>query len=328
MSNLLSQNNYFYHSFPRPRYNDGPENTIDRGLRILECLSKIGIVLAPEIIEWNQPLSDGNFRKHHTIQQRICFTEISSTELQEHGKKFGPFAIEWEISNLRRLGALPVFYIPQTLTDNPGLSAIGISLVVQLSDCQHTIDNLLLLKQASELNINSVTLKNTNENGEAVHQYSVPTAILKNIVSFLSYRNAPFDMMRNTLDGVSRLFYPADNLSHDKLLDYYRQREWRLVGTEKVGQSVVRKAENNDAELIQQTNPDFWNCEIFGGPYQFKRIDQTLIYSTFEGHHVLNTVRRVIVPYAALERAKEILSNIGLNIRVEPHLYDQIPSRD
>ena len=117
---------------------------------------------------------------------------------------------------------------------------------------QHTIDSLLLLKQYSESNNNSVTLKNTNENGEVVHQYSVPTAILKNIVSFLSYRNAPFDIMRNTLDGISRLFYPADNLSHDKFLDYYRQREWRLVGTEKDGQPVVRKAEDNEAELIQQ----------------------------------------------------------------------------
>lgn len=326
MNNLLPQNNYFYHSFPRPRYNEGLENTIDRGLRILECLSKIGIVLSPEIIEWNQPLSDGSFRKHHTIQQRICFTEITSHELHAHGVKFGPFAIEWEISNLRRLGAIPVFYIPQTLNDNPGLSAIGISLVVQLSDCQRTIDKLLLLKQASELNINSVTLKNTNENGEVVHQYSVPTAILKNIVSYLSYRNAPFDMMRNTLDGVSRLFYPADNLSNDKFLDYYRQREWRLVGTEKDGQAVYRNPKGNEAEQIRQTNPDFWNREISGGPYQFKRIDQALVYSTVEGHHVLSTARRVIVPDVVLERAKKIISDVGLNIRVEPPLCDQTPS--
>ncbi len=326
MNNLLPQTNYSFHSFPRPRSNEGSEDTIDRGLKILECLSKIGIVLSPEIVEWNQSLSDGSFRKHHTIQQRICFTEISTHELQSHGVKFGPFAIEWEVSNLRRLGAIPVFYIPQTLNDNPGLSAIGTSLVVQLSDCQRTLDNLLSLKQASEMNVNSVELKNTNGNGEVFHQYSVPTAILKNIISFLSYRNAPFDMMRNTLDGVARLFYPADDLSHDKLLDYYRQREWRLVGTEKDGQAVSRNPKGNEAEQIRQTNPDFWNREISGGPYQFKRIDQALVYSTVEGHHVLSTARRIIVPDVALERAKKIISDVGLNIRVEPPLCDQTPS--
>ncbi len=327
MNKLLPQDSNFFHSFPRPRDNDdNQKDTIDRGLKILECLTKIGIVLAPEIIEWNQPFSDGNFRKHHTVQQRICFTEISSIELQEHGKKFGPFAIEWEISNLRRLGALPVFYIPQPLNDNPGLSALGISVVVQLYDCQRTIDNLRSLRQASEINCNSVTLQNKNKNGEVVQEYSVPTAILKNIVSFLSYRNAPFDMMSNTLDGVSRLFYPADNLSHDKLLDYYRQREWRLVGTEKDGQAVSRNPKGNEAEQIRQTNPDFWNREISGGPYQFKRIDQALVYSTVEGHHVLSTARRIIVPDVALERAKKIISDVGLNIRVEPPLCDQTPS--
>ena len=319
MNNLLPQTNYSFHSFPRPRSNEGSEDTIDRGLKILECLSKIGIVLSPEIVEWNQSLSDGSFRKHHTIQQRICFTEISPRELRAHGKKFGPFAIEWEISSLRRMGAIPVFYIPQKLNDNPGLSAIGISLVVQLSDCQRTMDNLLSLKKASETSFNSVTLKNTNENGEVVNKYSVPTAILKNIISFLSYRNAPFDMMRNTLDGASRLFYPADNLSHEKLLDYYRQREWRLVSSEKDGQAVSRNCKDNEAEQIRQTNPAFWNREISGGPYQFKRIDQALVYPTFEGHHVLTTARRIIVPYAALEKAKKVLSDLGLNIRVVPH---------
>ena len=133
----MPRTKYFYHSFPRPR--DG-EDTIDRGLKILECLANVGIILAPEIVEWNQPLSNGNFRKHYTVQQRICFTEISPYELRAHGKKFGPFAIEWEINSLRQLGAIPVFYIPQALNNAPaGLSAGGISLVVQMFDCQYTM---------------------------------------------------------------------------------------------------------------------------------------------------------------------------------------------
>jgi hypothetical protein len=310
---------YFYHSFPRPR---ARENAIDRGLMILECLTRVGLVLAPEIVEWNQPLSDGTIRTHHTVQQRICFTEISARELRAHADNFGPFALEWEISALRRLGAIPVFYIPQTLSENPGLSATGISLVVQMFDCQYTMVNLARLQAASRAASSAVVLQNTDDSGAVVHAYNVPVSDLRDILAFLGYRCAPFDMMLGILGGVSRLFYPTDNLVHDKLLDYYRQREWRLIGfMSKDGQPVSRKTEGNEGEYIRQTSPEFWGREIAGGQHRFRRASEALVYPQFDGRHVLTTVRRVIVPHAAVKRTKQILSGAGLNIPVASRLW-------
>lgn len=321
----MAQPRYFYHSFPRPR---AREDTTDRGIKILECLVKVGLVLAPEIVRWNQPLSDGNFREHHTVQQRICFTELSARELRPHAERFGPFAIEWNIGSLRRLGAIPVFYIPQTLSHQPGLSAIGISLVVQMFDCQYIIDNLANVKSASETTTATITLRNKDDNGTIVQSYNVATATLKEIVSFLSYRCAPFEMMRDTLGGVSRLFYPTDNLVHDKLLDYYRQREWRLIGfMSKNGQAVSRKAEGDEAEHIRRTSPEFWDREITGGRYRFNRISEALVYSAFDDQHVLATARRIIVPHSAVKRTKEILSDASLGIPVVSRPWTMVSLR-
>ena len=311
----MNRTRYLYHSFPRPCPG---EDNIELGLKILGSLTKVGLVLAPEIIKWPpQPLGNGSNREHLTVQQRICFTELSAYELGAHAKKFGPFAIEWDIEQLRRLGIVPVFYVPQPLENIPGASAIGMALVVQLSDAQGTMDILTKLQAASEANQDNIPLNITNDVGNVVQTYNIPAANLRDILTFLNYKCSPFDMMSGILIGVSNLFYPTDNLHRGKLLDYYRQREWRLIGNISMGgQAMSRKPQNEEIKIIRETNPEFWNKKISDGKREFDRHTETLVYPDFEGKHILATARRVIVPQNAKKQTTALLKDAGIDIPV------------
>src|ERR1022692_3330923 len=94
---------FFYHSFPRLRRGETPEQQVEKGLRILALIGKTGLVLAPEIVVWKQPTQDGNVRVLEQLQKRICFTELSEADLPEHGRRFGRFAIEFDLG-WERLG--------------------------------------------------------------------------------------------------------------------------------------------------------------------------------------------------------------------------------
>jgi hypothetical protein len=306
----------FYHSFPRAH---AGEDVVSRGLSILECAAKYGLVLAPEIVEWTQPTVAGNARNHHTVQQRICFTEISPWRVYRHSKIFGPFAIEWSIAALRRLGVIPVFYIPQALSSNPGLSSLGNSLVVQTFDSQSMADLLDNLNQVVTANpqLKIVTLRNSDPSGQIVNSVNVPAIHIRDLLTYLSYRAPPFSMMRDVLQGVSGLFYPTENLKHNKYLDYYRQREWRLIGNiSENGQSLTRSPTPNEAQEIAKTGEEFWNKTISGGTHSFKRLDKALLYPTFRGSHILATASRVIVPITAISKARRILNSYGINVPV------------
>jgi|SRR5580692_1087395 hypothetical protein len=106
---------HFYHSFPRPRHSESVEHLSAKGLAILRLIRETGVVLAPEVIEWQVPLETGVPRTIVIRQRRICFTELSRTEIREHATRFGHFSLKFNIEDLRRLGAMPVMYVPQHL---------------------------------------------------------------------------------------------------------------------------------------------------------------------------------------------------------------------
>lgn len=88
----------------------------------------------------------------------------------------------------------------------------------------------------------------------------------------------------------------------------------------RAGENAI-EAEGNEADYIRQTSPEFWDREITGGRYHFRRIEEALVYPRFDGGQVLTTVGRVIVPRAAVKSTKQILSSAGLDIPVVSRLW-------
>jgi len=308
---------FFYHSFPRPRTGEDP---IAKGLAILKCFRTFGLVLGTEVVLWKQPTA-GTPREIRLVQPRVCFTELGEAELPGHADRFGPFALEFEISQLRRIGALPVIYTPQQLATDPGYSAIAATIVAQTHDAKYAIDQLANL-HATIQQVRAgphlvpkgcpVNLQNTDDNGNVVSTSTIPIEHAEAMLSYLAYRNAPLALMSAVLGSVSHLFYPTDDQIHDEELAYYRQREWRVLAyLQKNGAPLARALTPAEQTALLAVDQRFWATQLTDGKRTFSRVDETRTIDTLEGKPVLSCVRRVLVPKAALKGAREMFSDAG-----------------
>ncbi len=311
-----------YHSFPRVRPDDSDDRIIKVGLEILQSIRQIGLVLAPEIIVWKQALENGQDRTTSVRQSRICFTELSRDQLEEHGKTFGPFSLEFRVDALRQLGALPVIYVPQRLKEDRRFSTVGETIVTEIGDIKYTINQLHQLSQLTDPNYLltkiapgathvaddcSLTLQNTDTANKVIASYQVPLKHIKDILSYIGYRNAPFDLMIGVLSHVQSLFYPTDDEIHDKQLEYYRQREWRLVaGFALEGKPQSRPLTDFEKHSLLSIDNKFWSKEVSDGNASIGRVNDACVIDRFEGKRITEAISAVVVPTEAYDEAKGV----------------------
>jgi hypothetical protein len=103
--------------------------------------------LTPQFIEWKQPSLGGASRPFPVLQKRVCFTELSPSELNGHAEKFGHFALEFEIDVVRRLGAMLVFYVPQPTSESGDGSVVGTALLAIAMDTRVVIQRMAGLNE-------------------------------------------------------------------------------------------------------------------------------------------------------------------------------------
>ena len=217
-------------------------------------------------------------------------------------------------------------YMPQNLKDDGQYSAVGAMIVAQMADMKYTIDLLHQLwqstddnylisvakqqgKEASSVAENCViNLTNTDDANKEVCSYKIPRKTIKDVLSFIGYRNAPFHRMSGVASLVQSLFYPTDDDKHDSLLAYYRQREWRLVaGLGLLDKQQSRKLTTDETQTILNIDAGFWAKALFDGKVSFRRIDEARVIDSFEGNHITDIISAIIVPIEAYEVAKNIL---------------------
>lgn len=296
---------HFYHSFPRVRPGDSREHTIQAGFKILKAIQQIGFVLAPEVVVWKQSLEDGHSRTITLRQRRICFTELARAEVEQHGKKFGPFSLELSVDSLRRLGGLPVIYMPQHLKDDERFSSVGSTVVAELHDVKYSISILQKLSQLRGTDF--AILENTDEQNNSVALYQVPIENIQKLLHFIGYRNAPFELMLGALTHMQSLFYPTDDDLHDKQLEYYRQREWRLVaGLFLRGKPQARLLTDSEKQVLLGIDERFWSKELSDGEDTFRRVDDAFVIETFDGRHITEAISTVLVPPEAYDEARNM----------------------
>jgi hypothetical protein len=120
-----------------------------------------------------------------------------------------------------------------------------------------------------------LNLTNIDEEKRAVATYPVPMKYVNDILSYIGYRNAPFDLMLGVLAFVESLFYPTDDEIHDTELSYYRQREWRIISGLGVDGLPHGRLLNQDEKVrLAQIDRGFWNREISDGRESFRRIER------------------------------------------------------
>jgi hypothetical protein len=319
--NLVTLDRKFFHSFPRPRPSDTPEMLNTKGLAVLRLVRDIGLIVAPEIVEWRVPLQDGTQRSIKYDQLRICFTELHESELRQHAERFGPFALEFEIGRLRQMGALPVIYMPQPVSAGD-LSTIGPVLVMEIHHVEATIRMLEQLRVNTDerelLAANPgathiapecvVNLRNTEEDETVTNYFAIPIGAIRDVLKFIGFKNAPYAEMMNALGYAKSLFYPTDDTIHDATLAYYRQREWRIGrGLTCAGAVHSRSLTDAEKQRVIEIDPRFWTTTI--GTSSTRRIDMAHVIPQFADGPVANAMSRVIVPPAVVRDARQLFGD-------------------
>ena len=143
---------FLNHSFPETSCRESPFANFSREVGVSSApFSGPGLILAPEVVEWTTPVSIGSLSPIRILQQRICFTELHRSELPAHAERFGPYAIEFDVTTLRRSGALPVIYMPQALSEHDHLALLGPFIVSHLGHIERTLRSLNDLHQLTDL---------------------------------------------------------------------------------------------------------------------------------------------------------------------------------
>ena len=311
----------FFHSFPRPRPSDTTETLVAKGIAILKLVKHTGIIITPETVEWTVPLRDDAHRSIKYDQLRVCFTELHETELARHSERFGPFALEFEIDTLRQMGALPVIYMPQSVGAG-GLSAIGSVLVMEMYHVEATIALLEQLRLntderaliASNPQATSVApdcmmqLQNTEEDGTVTNNFAVPLTAVRDLLTFVGFKNAPYAEMMNAISYAKSLFYPTDDKIHDEALAYYQQREWRIGrGLTHAGTVHSRALTEDEKREVIKVDQRFWTA-IVGSP-PARRIDTANVIERFGDGGVIDAISKVIVPPEAFGEAQTLFGD-------------------
>lgn len=279
------------------------------GIEILTCIRDFGLLLLPESIEWSQPVTNQPPRTFPVVQPRVCFTDLSPAELPEHGQKFGHFALEFEVETVRQLGGMPVFYIPQRG------GGVGTSLLAILFDARAVVDRAAALHGI--LNGNApVTERIAFTTGFARNPQDNSTFPIhaeesKLLLKALDHQTTPWPMLSEGMGALLNFFYPADDTIHDKPLQYYQQREWRIAcGFAIDGVDVLRRPTENEARRISQIDEQFFLRPIETDHGSVARLSRSLVHPGLSGNTILQMTRRLVAPRSAVEQTRELLANV------------------
>ena len=305
---------YFYHSFPRR--GRATESEVAKGCEILALIADAGLLLAPEVVVWQHPHANGTPpREQSYIQRRVCFTELAPEELPDHARGFGSFALEFEIETLKRMGAMPVFYVPQAVgTETDGRSSLGSTLVIQ------SMDAMVLAARLAGVAEALARAKDGDEFNcafgfQSLRTFSFEVSNLRRFVEAFTYAITPPEMLQYGLEGLLSGFYPADNLRDSKVLAYYRQREWRIAWNFAYrGEEVMRRPSPELFDRLLKVDAEF-----FGRPFPTPRGESRLgeeayVYPRLGDTKVIQLARRMIAPKAAMAQAVRILAQFAPSV--------------
>ena len=252
---------YFFHSFPRLRAGESQSLQLAKGVKIARSLLDNGLLLTPENFEIPITTNDGTIvDSFKATQRRACFTELEPKSLPEHSTMFGPFSLAYEIPDLRRLGAMPVFYIPLQ-NDEEYLSGLPMEVFGGVIDVSRLLGQLLAIRNQ---------LSNSPQFG-LEYREKIINFNCQDSDAIRSFINILFDCAGTDAEAtdlklrtLASCFYPTENLRYTKPLDYYRQREWRILGSSLLfnDQPIFHSATPKQVEQLLAIDRNYFSKQI------------------------------------------------------------------
>jgi hypothetical protein len=303
---------YFYHSFPRRGRETAAE--IEKGCHILSIMKDVGLVMAPEIVKWEYEHADGSpARTSEVLQQRVCFTELEPRELPRHARKFGRFALEFTVPTLKSLGAIPVFYVPRAMSTATGVEGAASTLVMQFIDAMILVMRIAGVRSAiATSGQREGTFPCTfgfKESGNKTFDLEVGETT--RVLEAFTHAITPPDILLPALEGMLKFFDPADDLGHDEVLGYYRQREWRIASNMAIrGVEMMRRPSPELIARLKTLDDDFFGREF--PPNSGKTLaEEVFVLPGLGDRRILQMVNRIIVPEEAMSKVQAILKDLS-----------------
>lgn len=291
---------------------------MEYAIRSLELMFKWGLLLTPEELVFNgEPYTDEpSGQPVRILQRRFCLTELSDTEVTDHAEVFGPIALEFDQQTLRRIGCMPVIYIPQRLSKQPEydrLALLGQTLVYRLFDTYQLLSDLTQIHE-DVVKCDGVNTSVTLGYAGGGSKRDYPVRLLLDLFQSLTVKRQPFSQLAEAMNALSCFFYPTDDASNcrtgrpdDGRLVYYREREWRIIsGIHFAGQTTD---ENLPDDAILQIG-SLINGSL--SPYESARlsnrdfVESSTLLRTFGGRPIMNSVRRILVPSDLLSKVSNL----------------------
>jgi hypothetical protein len=313
LSEIGHPERYFYHSFPRR--GRATDDEVAKGCKILSLIADAGLLLAPQVMTWKYPHADGSPpREQSIIQRRVCFTELAPAELVGHAKAFGSFSIEFEVATLKRMGAMPAFYIPQAVEVDPdGRSSLGSTLVIQ------AMDAMWLALRLETVGETLAAVPPDAETFECTLGFQTPKtfrfniAELRTFVEAFFYALTPPQMLRFSLEALLSSFCPADSLRDGGTeLDYYREREWRIAWNfAHKGEEMMARPSPELIDRLLEIDADFFGKPIETPQGTRRFAEEAYVYPRLGEDRIIQLARRVIVPRPAMGHAADVLARFA-----------------
>ena len=273
---------FFYHSFPRRR--GDVSNFNNKGLQILKSIVKNGLLLNAETTKWKEPLQNGKLSEPVNSTSISCsFTLLEEYEIHRHRSVFGPFSLEYNIEKLMKFGVMPVHYLINPTQYFNSLEAIGSSFMCRLTEIAWLVDRI-----RKEFDIRKIEHSNPPYTVDIEHHI-------------------------NAIHRMASLFYPTERIGDNEILKYYRQREWRIIGSLMINNIEITKyLTQYQKEEISNIDPTFFNGEIANRNGDMKRrLDLCQIFNEFNNEKLIECANRIIVPSNALEETQRVVEVLG-----------------
>jgi hypothetical protein len=179
---------------------------------------------------------------------------------------------------------------------------------------QELLHRLRELKSLTESHNDDESL-NITRNGTVAYATRCTVGGARDVVGMLEAGVQPIDSLLASIRALAGFFYPVENLTYTDQLGYYRQREWRITANlVSQGVRVTEELHRNMIEYLVESDNGFFGREMDFPTGRQSRASQCQLYSRFRGQPVYMSVRRIIVPSSASDRANALLVGKAIGI--------------
>ena len=338
------------------------ENTVmSRGIEILRSISTFGLICTPEWLRFPVHKRQGldgpdlafNLDLGRFSQSRFCVTAVNVTELHggyvqsgfaetkhaiSHANVFGPFAIGFSDDVAREIGFMPTIYFSPKNShgvsgQQPSYIGLNSQLLQSLLDIRNVIKSLLILEHAYSKryktnDLHTLDLTDTlDDSGEDLpaleNVKSLDKRELDLLTQLFDFKRLPALYLLDHLEIILSLFQSTEDIKSDVPLNFFRQREWRLVQHFRsdlywysLGDHAELKDENRLARLADKTELRIKLKKLFKASNEY--LNACWVLESVDRKPIRDLVSFVSAPIESLDLIEAKISDLFPNAEFLP----------